>query len=66
VFLYDGAIVPDPDGIIAAGHENKTARTVSFRKGDPTKPESLVAMFRPILANSRAGGQRRLKAQREV
>jgi hypothetical protein len=28
VFLYDGAIVPDPDGIITAGHNNKTARTV--------------------------------------
>ncbi len=29
VLLYDGAIVPDPDGIITAGHENKTARTIS-------------------------------------
>ena len=27
VFLYDGGIVPDPDGIITAGHDNKTART---------------------------------------
>ena len=24
VFLYDGTIVPDPDGIITAGHDNKT------------------------------------------
>jgi hypothetical protein len=31
VFLYDGAIVPDPEGIITAGHDNKTARTVAFR-----------------------------------
>ena len=29
VFLYDGAIVPDPEGIITAGHDNKTARTIS-------------------------------------
>ena len=29
VFLYDGAIVPDPEGIITAGHANKTARTVA-------------------------------------
>ena len=29
VFLYDGAIVPDPEGIITGGHENKTARTVA-------------------------------------
>ena len=35
VFLYDGAIVPDPEGIITAGHDNKTARTVAFRKGEP-------------------------------
>src|SRR6478672_378565 len=34
VFLYDGAIVPDPDGIITGGHENKTARTVAIRKGE--------------------------------
>jgi len=26
VFLYDGAIVPDPDGIITAGHGNEIAR----------------------------------------
>src|ERR1700759_3742922 len=35
VFLYDGGIVPDPEGIITAGNENKTARTVSFREGEP-------------------------------
>ncbi len=27
VFLYDGGIVPDPEGIITAGHDNKIART---------------------------------------
>src|SRR5215469_12708850 len=32
VFLYDGAIVPDPDGIITGGHDNKTARTVAVRQ----------------------------------
>src|ERR1039457_1858025 len=32
VFLYDGAIVPDPEGIITAGHDNKTARTVALRR----------------------------------
>src|SRR6266498_3144555 len=32
VFLYDGAIVPDPEGIITGGHDNKTARTVSSVK----------------------------------
>src|SRR5881628_2640683 len=34
VFLYDGAIVPDPEGIITGGHDNKTARTVSIRQGE--------------------------------
>src|SRR5690606_5066092 len=33
VFLYDGGIVPDPEGIITAGHDNKTARTVAVREG---------------------------------
>jgi hypothetical protein len=33
VFLYDGAIVPDPEGIITGGHGNKTARTVAIRQG---------------------------------
>ena len=34
VFLYDGAIVPDPEGIITDGHDNKTARTVAVREGE--------------------------------
>jgi hypothetical protein len=29
VFLYDGAIAPDPEGIITAGRDNTTARTVA-------------------------------------
>ena len=61
VFVYDGAIVPDPDGIITAGHTNSTARTVGFREGDPINERALVAMFRQIIANNRAGGWRRLK-----
>jgi hypothetical protein len=64
VFLYDGAIVPDPDGIITAGHQNETARTVSFREGEAIRAEPLIAMFRAIIANNRAGGWRRLKAHR--
>jgi hypothetical protein len=62
VFLYDGAIVPDPEGIITAGHDNKTARTVSFRKGDKINKPALLAMFKQIIANNRAGGWRKLKA----
>jgi hypothetical protein len=62
VFVYDGAIVPDPEGIITAGHDNQTARTVGFREGDPINEAALLAMFRAIIANNRAGGWRRIKA----
>jgi hypothetical protein len=61
VFLYDGAIVPDPDGIITAGHDNKTARTVAFRQGEKINRKALTAMIRQIIANNRAGGWRKLK-----
>jgi hypothetical protein len=61
VFLYDGAIVPDPEGIITGGHDNKTARTVAVRQGETINAPALSAMFREIIANNRAGGWRRLK-----
>jgi len=64
VFLYDGGIVPDPEGIITAGHDNKTARTVAFRQGEPINAPALTEMFRQIIANNRAGGWRRLKRER--
>ena len=63
VFVYDGAIVPDPEGIITAGHDNQTARTVGFRKDEPINERALLAMFRQIIANNRAGGWRKLKAE---
>ncbi|MFN2464189.1 MAG: DUF1801 domain-containing protein [Candidatus Dormibacteria bacterium] len=63
VFLYDGAMVPDPEGIITAGHDNTTARTVSFREGDEINAPALSAMFKQIIANNRAGGWRKLKRE---
>jgi hypothetical protein len=62
VFLYDGAIVPDPQGIITAGHDNKTARTVAVRQNETINTRALSAMFKQIIANNRAGGWRKLKA----
>jgi hypothetical protein len=62
VFLYDGAIVPDPEGIITGGHDNLTARTVAIYEGEPVPAAALGAMFRQIIANNRAGGWRKLKA----
>ena len=61
VFLYDGAIVPDPAGIITGGHDNKTARTVAVRRGETINSAALAAMFGQIIANNRAGGWRALK-----
>jgi len=64
VFLYDGGIVPDPDGIITGGQDNKTARTVAIRQGEAINAPALSAMFRQIIANNRAGGWRKLKRER--
>jgi hypothetical protein len=63
VFLYDGAIVPDPEGIITAGHDNQTARTVAVRQGESLNHRALGAMFKQIIANNRAGGWRKLKGK---
>jgi hypothetical protein len=63
VFLYDGAIVPDPEGIITAGHGNKTARMISIHQDEPINMRALKTMFQQIIANNRAGGWRKLKAQ---
>jgi len=62
VFLYDGAIVADPAGIITSGHGNKTARTVAIRQGEKIDARALTEMLRAIVANNRAGGWRKLKA----
>jgi len=64
VFLYD-PIAPDPDGIVTSGHDNKTARCVAYREGEAINAHALVAMFRAIVANNRAGGWRKLKRERE-
>lgn len=63
LFLYDGGIVPDPEGIITGGHENKTARTIAFYRGDTINESALTAMLGQIVANNRAGGWRKLKAR---
>lgn len=63
VFLYDGAIVPDPEGIITGGHHNTAARTVAARQGETLNAPALSAMFKQIIANDRAGGWRKLKRE---
>src|SRR5712691_7076347 len=49
VFLYDGAIVPDPERIITGGHENKTARTVAIREGETVNAPAVSAMLKQIM-----------------
>jgi hypothetical protein len=63
VFLYDGAIVPDPEGIITGGHDNKNARTMAVRRGETINAAALTAMFQHIIANNRAGGWRTVKRE---
>jgi hypothetical protein len=63
VFLYDGAIVPDPEGIITGGHENKTARTISIRQHQKINTRALGEMLGQIIANNRAGGWRKIKQE---
>jgi hypothetical protein len=63
LFLYDGGIVPDPDGIITAGHGNTTARQIAYYEGDKVNVRPLLALLRQIVANNRAGGWRKLKAR---
>ena len=64
VFLYDGGIVPDPEGVITRGHENTTARTVAIRQDEPINGQALTAIFKQIIADNRAGGWRKLKRER--
>jgi hypothetical protein len=61
VFVYDGGIVPDPHGLVTAGHENKTARTIGFGEEDVVPEDALLEFFRRLVADNRAGGWRRLK-----
>jgi hypothetical protein len=61
LFLYDGGVVPDPEGIITAGHHNITARTAAFRAGEAINRGALTVMLRNIIANNRAGGWRKLR-----
>src|ERR1700681_4368514 len=44
VFLYDGGIVPDPEGIITGGHDNQTGRTVAIGQGETINGSALTEM----------------------
>jgi hypothetical protein len=62
VFLYDGGLAPDPEGIITGGHGNETGRMIAIHQGEPINGPAMKALFRAIIADNRAGGWRSLKA----
>ena len=64
VFLYDGGLAPDPEGIITGGHGNETGRMIAIRKGERINARALTNIFRAIIADNRAGGWRKLKQAR--
>ena len=61
VFIYDPTVA-DPHGIINQGHGNATAKAVQINRGDAINGAALLAMFRAVIANNRAGGWRRIQA----
>jgi len=60
VFLYD-PIAPDPEGMVTGGQDNKTGRAIAYREGEPINERALLAIFRAIIANNRAGGWRTIQ-----
>ena len=63
VFLYDGGLAPDPEGIITGGHGNQTGRMIAIYEGEPINGPALTSIFKAIIANNRAGGWRKLKRE---
>ncbi|PZS15710.1 MAG: hypothetical protein DLM57_12135 [Pseudonocardiales bacterium] len=59
VFIYDPT-VSDPKGVINQGHGNATARAIQIFRGDHINSDAVIALFRGVIANNRAGGWRRL------
>ena len=61
IFLYDGGLTPDPEGLITGGHGNATGRTMALRQGETVNAPAFTAMIRHIVATNRAGGWRQVK-----
>ena len=59
VFLYD-PIAPDPAGLINQGQANATARSIQLYEDAELDGAALMALFRAVIANNRAGGWRKL------
>lgn len=61
IFIYD-PIAPDPKGIINQGHGNLTARSIQVYEKDTLNEQALLALFKAVIANNRAGGWRKVKS----
>lgn len=59
VFIYDPTVA-DPHSVINQGHGNATARAIQIYRDDQINSAAILAMFRAVIANNRAGGWRRL------
>ena len=62
ILVYD-PIAPDPDRIINQGQGNLTARAIQVYQGDALNERALVALFKAVIANNRAGGWRKVKSK---
>ena len=63
VFLYD-PLITDPEGIVTRGHEGKTGRQIMIYEGEAINRSALKAIFEEIIEHNRAGGWRKLSADR--
>ncbi|GAA4353672.1 DUF1801 domain-containing protein [Angustibacter luteus] len=68
VFIYNGALVDDPTGLITGGRRNVSGRTIAVHEGDVLDEPALTAILRQVIANNRAGRKVRPTggARREV
>ena len=57
VFLYDGGIVPDPEGIVTGGHGNETGRMIAVHRG---RADQRAGPDRDVPADHREQPRRRL------
>ncbi len=61
IFLYDGGLTPDPEGLITGGQGNATGRTIALRQGETLNAPAFTAMVHHIIATNRAGGWHQAK-----
>jgi hypothetical protein len=45
-FIYNGALISDPDGLFNNGLESKNARAIDLREGDSVDKDKLVDLVR--------------------